>query len=149
MAVSAPPRRQPLAGRRTGYVIAVAVNAAVLFLINVWPGWDAVPFLTGDTEQVLGLVNVSLAVSVAANLAYLVHDPPWFRALGEALTAAIGFVVLVRLWQVFPFDVGSAWATVLRVLLALAALGTAIGVIVQSVAALRVLSGTSGPDRRR
>jgi hypothetical protein len=31
----------------------------MLYLVNGRPGWDAVPFLTGDTTRVLVLVNPS------------------------------------------------------------------------------------------
>jgi hypothetical protein len=56
--------RPPIFARRFGYLIAVAVNAAILYAANVWPGWRAVPFLTEATLQVLWLVNVSLAVAL-------------------------------------------------------------------------------------
>ena len=68
-------------GRRAGYVAAVVVNAALLFVLNVQPGWQALPFLTSATDHVLGLVNLSLAAGLAANLVYLAHDPPWVKSL--------------------------------------------------------------------
>jgi len=48
----------------------VVVNAALLFVLNGQPGWQALPFLTSATSQVLGLVNLSLAVGLAVNLVY-------------------------------------------------------------------------------
>ena len=63
-----PARRSRPAGRRVGYLIAVVVNAALLFVLNGQPGWQEVPFLTSATSQVLGLVNLSLAVGLAVNL---------------------------------------------------------------------------------
>ena len=63
MSVHAPSTRVSTGTRRTGYVIAVLVNLALLVGINVWPGWDAVPFLTGETELVLPIVNASITVT--------------------------------------------------------------------------------------
>src|SRR4051812_44953167 len=102
-------KRPSAAARRAGYVIAVMVNAAMLYGVNRWPGWDAVPFLTNDTELVLGFVNASILVSLAANALYLVRDPRWLKALGDGVVAAVGVATSVRVWQVFPFDVSSGW----------------------------------------
>jgi hypothetical protein len=96
------------AARRFGYTVAAAVNVVLLYLINVRPGWDAVPFLAPDTTLVLGLVNASLIVGLVVDAVQIVHDPPWIVALGSVTTTAVGIAVLVRLWQVFPFDVAGA-----------------------------------------
>ena len=126
------------AARRAGYVVAVVVNAAMLYLVNRWPGWEAVPFLTDTTVLVIGLVNASLVVGVVANLVYLVADPPRLRALGDLVTTSVGLAAIVRIWQVFPFDVtGTPWEAVLRVLLALAAFGSGVGIIVALVGVVR------------
>lgn len=104
MTRTAPTRRQSVAARRAGYVIAIVINATLLYVVNVWPGWQAVSFLTEDTRQVLGLVNLSLAAGVVANVAYLAHDGPLLKALGDLVTTGIGLAAVVRVWQVFPFD---------------------------------------------
>lgn len=133
------PRSRPTpAARRAGYVVAIVVNAALLYLVNRWPGWEAVPFLTDTTVLVIGLVNASLVVGVVANLVYLVADPPRLRSLGDLVTTSVGLAAIVRIWQVFPFDVtGTPWEAVLRVLLALAAFGSGVGIIVALVGVVR------------
>jgi hypothetical protein len=129
-------RRPRPAGRRIGYLIAVVVNAALLFVLNGQPGWQDVPFLTSATSQVLGLVNLSLAVGLAVNLVYLAYDPPWLKSLGDLLTAAISLAVAIRMWQVFPFAFHGSWAwcaTALRVLLIIAMAGCGISIVLQAV----------------
>ena len=133
-------RRQPVAGRRLGYTIAVGVNAVLLYLINVAPGWDAVPFLTPATTQVLPWVNAALIATAVANVLYVVWDPRWFRALGDIVTTSIGVVAMMRLWQVFPFDfTGSSldWALVARVALGIGIGGSLIGIVVALVTLVR------------
>ena len=96
------PRRTPTASaRRAGYVIAVAVDAVVLYAANVWPGWPAVGFLNSDTALVMGLVNASLIIAIAANLCYLAADPPWLKALGSVITTAVGIAALVQSGRCF------------------------------------------------
>ena len=132
--------RGPVSVRPGGYGVAVIVNAALAFLVNAWPGWEAVPFLTEDTPQVLPLVNLPLAAGVIANIVYLANDAPWAKAVGDLVTNGIGLVVLVQVWRVFPFEFSSGpfdWQILVRVLLALGIVGTAIGLVDQSVTLVR------------
>lgn len=136
MTVNAPVRRPSAAAPRVGYVIAAVIDVVILYLVNVWPGWAAVPVLTTDAGRVVGLLNVSLVVGAVVNLVYLAGDPPWRTALGGLLTTGIGITVLVRLWQIFPFDFGTSavnWPLFVRIGLAVAIVGAAVGMIVQIV----------------
>jgi hypothetical protein len=129
-------KRPAVGDRRVGYVVAVLVNAAVLYAVNVWPGWQALPFLTEDMRLVLGLVNASMLVSIVANMVYFVVDPRWLKALGDIVTTAVGIAALVRMWQVFPFDFSGSsfdWALVVRVAMGVAIGGSAIALVVAFV----------------
>lgn len=135
-------RRPPRGARRVGYLLSAAINLVLLWLVNVSPGWGVVPFLTDDFARVVGVVNASLLVGVVTNLLYVVADPSWARRLGDAITAAFALVVLLQLVTVFPFDLGagwSGWETVLRTGLALACVGTGIGVLANLAQLLRAL----------
>lgn len=121
------------ATRRAGYIVSVFGGAVLLYGINVWPGWQAVPFLTEDLRLVLGLVNASIIVSLVANVLFLALDPPWFKALGDAITTSVGLVALVRLWQVFPVDFGPSsfnWELVARIVLVVGLVGSSIALLV-------------------
>ncbi|PFG38197.1 hypothetical protein ATJ97_0669 [Georgenia soli] len=141
-------RERPAVGaRRLGYTIAVVVNAVMLYAVNAWPGWQAVPFLTADTAAVIPLVNASILVSLVVNAVYVVHDPAWVRALGDLATSAVGLVALVRMWQVFPFDFGGAtfdWELLTRWVLGLGIAGSAIAIVVALVSLVRALTEGGG-----
>jgi hypothetical protein len=143
MTAQAPVRQRSIAMRRTGYAIAVVVNVAFWFAINRWPGWEAVPFLTADTVLVLGWVNVSIATGIAANVAYLAYDEPWFRAVGDVVTTAVGLGALIRIWRVFPIDAAAPWPMLARFLLVVAIGGSVIGLIVQATSLVRALKQRS------
>jgi hypothetical protein len=132
MSVDTSTRRTP-AARLAGYAVAAAVNAVLLYLINGRPGWEVVPFLTGDMERVVTWVNASLVVGVAVNLAYLVHPVPWLTASGGVVSTGVGLAALVRLWQVFPFDfgTGSGWTVLARVLILVGIAGSVAGILAQ------------------
>lgn len=140
MSTTAKSHRQGAATRRFGYAVAVLVNAAMLYAANRWPGWEAVPFLTDDTQGVMGLVNASIVVSLAVNVVYLVRDPSWLKALGSLLTTAVGLAALVRIWRVFPFDFAGStfdWTLVVRILLGVAIVGSVIGIVAGLVSFVR------------
>lgn len=118
--------------RRSGYVGTVVFDALFLLALNTWPGWDVLPFLTSDMDQVIGLMNLSIVVHLVANAIYVVWDPRWLRSIGEIVTSGIGVLVVARLWQVFPFDTAddwSGWGLVAHLVLVLGIAGSAIGVV--------------------
>jgi len=134
------------ASRRFGYVVGAAVNALLLYLINRNPGWEAVPFLTGDTIQVLGVVNASIAVGLVANLVYVVWDPTWLRSLGELATTSIGVLAMVRFWRVWPVDLPdpSVWTVSARIAVAAGIVGGLIGILAATVRFVGAVA--SSPD---
>jgi hypothetical protein len=134
--------RRPSAGaRRTGYSFAIVFSTAMLILLNVAPGWPAIPFLTSDTTQVLWLVNLSIAAGIATSLVYLVYDPPWLKSLGDLVTTGIGLAAAIRIWQVFPFDLSAGWSAGVRALLVVAIAGSCIALLAQIITLARLMAG--------
>lgn len=141
MALTDGARRGSAGARRVGYCLAIGFSAALLVVLNGSPGWQAIPFLTSDTSQVLWLVNLSLAAGIAANVVYLAYDPPWVRSFGDLVTTGIGLVTVIRIWQVFPFDLSSGWSMAVRTLLIVAIAGSCIALVIQVVSLGRWLTG--------
>lgn len=138
--------RPPRGARVLGYLVAAGVSVALIWLVNVAPGWRWLPFLSDDFARVVGWVTLAFVVNAVVNLVHVGFDPVWARRLGEAVTAAVGCVVTLQLLIVFPFDVGAGWATLLRVVLVLGVLGTGIGAIANLATALRHL--VAAPEGR-
>ncbi len=131
---TSPQFKVPRGARSFGYVVAAAINAALIFVVNNLLEWDVLPWLTADFQRVVGIVSLSLGASVAANLAFAAYDAPWFKSVGEIVMAGFGFAAAVRLFQVFPFDFSAYdfnWGLVARVVLILAMVGIGISVLVE------------------
>jgi hypothetical protein len=130
-------KKQPsVAARRTGYIFSVVINAALLFGINVWPGWDVLPFLSDDFSQLLGLINASLWLSLAIQVVYLVNDRKPVKQLGDIVSLILPIVIGVRMWQLFPFDFGTQtfdWELLFRIAIAAGIVGMAIAIVVNLV----------------
>jgi len=134
--------RHPSAGtRRAGYAFAIVFNGALLFVLNGWPGWQAIPFLTSGTTQVLWLVNLCLAAGIVANAVYLGYDQPWVKTPGDLITTAVGLAAAIQIWEVFPFSLSSGWSTAVRVLLVIGIAGSCIALVVQVVSLARLAAG--------
>ncbi|WP_448810537.1 hypothetical protein [Agromyces bauzanensis] len=136
-------RSSPL-GRRVGYAVAILVNVVMFLLVNVWPTWRAVPFLTEATQDVIALVNLSLIAGVVVNVLNLVLDLAWVRTVGDLVTSVIALIATIRIWDVFPFAFGDTafdWELLTRVVLGIAIGGTIISIIVQVVILIRMVLG--------
>jgi len=136
------PRVQGTVARRAGFTAGIVVNSALLYVVNAWPGWRSLTFVTADADQLIPLLNAALVAGIIANLIYLVADRRWVKALGDLFTVGISLAFLVWTWRVFPFvftDTTVDWATIIRVVLGFSIVGCIIALIVQLV----VLVGTS------
>lgn len=148
-------RPQTPVPRRSGYAVSALVTLIIAWAVNVWPGWDTVPFLTEEMTEVLPLINLSLLVGFLTSVAYMVADPPWFKALGSILAAGISIAVLVRTLQVFPFDFGDAaptWDPIARGILIFLIVASGLGLVGQLIGFVRVVirgpsASVSGRDR--
>ena len=121
--------------RRSGYVVAIAVNVVMLYVVNNLLAWDILPFLTNDFGRVLWLIDISLLATIIVNLMYVAYDRSWFRSLGQIGLNLISLVVAVRMYQVFPFDFSGStydWTQIVRVVIIFTILGTAVGAIVEA-----------------
>jgi hypothetical protein len=130
------------ATRRIGYAVAVAVDVVLLVLINITPGWEAVPWLTSSFTQALPVLNLALTVGVLVNLVTLVVDPPWLVDAGQVLTALLAVAVCLRLLDVFPFDFSAYavdWTLLARFVLWIGAFGAFVSIAVSLVRLARDL----------
>ena len=135
---------------RSGSIGSAVVNALLLCGINIWPGWQAVPFLTPDMDRALDIINASLIAGIVVNVVCAVIRSRALLALGNLVVMGIGLAALLRLWDVFPFDFGSSWSgwpVLVRVFLGLGMVGSIIGAIVELVNLFRALAGMEPKPR--
>jgi len=137
-------QRPSPAERRLGYVVAVIVQAAMLYVANRLLEWEWPSFLTAEFEVVLPWLVASLIVGIVVNALYLAFDPPWFRSVGQLTENVFSIVVTIRFLQVFPFDFApwtTDWSWLIRTILWVALVGVAIGSIVELARLARRLAG--------
>jgi hypothetical protein len=140
---------RPTGPKRFGYLVAVAVNVALLHVVHQLLEWGWPDFVTDEFNDVLPIISVTLVASIVANAAYFWFDADWFTALGAAVTSAIGFAAAVRLLQVFPFDFSTYdtdWSWLVRLLLVIAIAGSAISFAVNVVKFMAFMARRTAPE---
>ncbi|MGS0688948.1 hypothetical protein ACVBEQ_28000, partial [Nakamurella sp. GG22] len=146
MTLTASPQRASLAARRAGYTVAVLINIAFLWVVNIWPGWEVLPFLTAETASVIGVVNACIWVNLVFNVVYAIDDNAWIKFFGTLASNVVGIFATLRIWDVFPFDFGDTtvdWAMVTRVVLVVGIAGSVIAMIAAVVTLAKALSRQS------
>jgi hypothetical protein len=144
--------RPSRAQRRFGYLVSIAVESVMLWGAYRILDWGWFPFLTDEWTRVLPVLTASFVVGIVANVLFLFYDGVWLKASLEAVEGAFGIAVSLQVWRVFPFDfTGYAfpWETVVRVLLVLSIIGSAIAILV-SIGRLfhAALGGSDQPAAR-
>jgi hypothetical protein len=126
---------KPARSKKPDYIAAIIINAIVLVIVNQILNWNTLSFLTQDFKQVLPIQNISLAVTIIFNAAFLFFDPDWFTSLLRMVLNSIGVAVLVRYLNVFPFDFSAYafnWAMLFRVMTIIGIVGYGIAIIVEA-----------------
>jgi hypothetical protein len=117
---------------RFGYIVAIIVNAAMLFIANHLLDWGWPAFITDDFGEVLWLIDISFLATIAVNSIYMAYDPAWFKSICQIGLGAISMAVAIRMYQVFPFDFTGYefdWVSLTRFVLVLTMVGTGIAIL--------------------
>jgi len=133
-------------GRRAGYVIAALIDAVLLWVTHHLLEWGWPSFLTSEFDEILPIISASFIVGILFNVVLVAHDPPWLKTLGDVVGAVIAFIASWRTFAVFPFDFsdwGTDWSWLVRAILVVAMVSTAIAATVGTVRLVMLVP----PDR--
>jgi hypothetical protein len=122
--------------RQVDYVVAVALDALLLFVLNVWPTWASLPFVTVDAIQAVTILNIATVVNIDLNGLCLAVDFGWLKPLTEFINAVFSLMFAMEVRRSFPFNLpaGSVdWELIARLAILVTIIGSVIGIIVQFV----------------
>ena len=141
--------RPRTARRRGSYLAGALADVTLLVLINVSPGWQAVPVLTDAAAGVVMTVDIALAIALVVNLICLARPRRPLTAVGDVVSTAAGLVALIRTLQVFPFtfaDSTTDWTTVVHLTLVSIIVVVSIALLVQLAVLARIVAARNTPD---
>ena len=126
----------PVGVRRLGYLVAIAVSAGIVFVLNNLLAWDIVPFLTDDFDQLLPIINASLAATIVINFIWILYDAAWVRSTGQIILNVTSIAVLTLTLRVFPFDFSPSsfdWASLSKIIIVFLIVALVIATIIEVV----------------
>jgi hypothetical protein len=128
--------------RMSDYIFAVIFNIAFLVVVNKVPGWN-IAFITDPFPDILWALNTSLGVSIAGNLILIFFHPRFLHHLLNAVFAGFAILAASVMLSVFPFEfsdlVGEWLNTLVRVVLIIGIVGSAIAVVAHLIKAAGVV----------
>lgn len=137
--------------RRVGYVISIAINVAMLVIVQNLLTWGWLPFLTDEFAEVVPWISLSLLASIVVNVVYQFDDSRIVKSTGQIGVNLISVWVTYTMLTVFPFDFSAYqfdWEVVARFVLVLAIVGAGIGALVEAIKLVSSLSPTPGSTGR-
>jgi len=123
------------AATRLGYALAVVINAVMVWVVRQLLDWEYPKFLTEEFNDLIPILTLAFVVSLVANAMYLWNDRWPVKPIGDMITAAMGFLVALRTYQVFPFDFSgyeSDWSWLVRLVLIVAMVAVAAAFVWKS-----------------
>ncbi|MCX6808834.1 MAG: hypothetical protein NTW50_04180 [Candidatus Berkelbacteria bacterium] len=127
-------KREKPRNRHFRYVVAVIINAVLFWFFNNLANFH-IPFLAASYTNVLFVLNLSIGLTILANLLLIIHDGHWFRGFLRLIQHSLSLVFVATLYVVFPFDFsvyqGANFDSIVHILLLIGIVGTAISIIVE------------------
>ncbi|MFA6963847.1 MAG: hypothetical protein WC227_03995 [Patescibacteria group bacterium] len=120
--------------RKAGYASLIVANTIMIWVVSNLLAWH-VPFLTSDFNSVQWMLTLSYLAAIVGYLLLILHDPKWFHGFVRLIMNTFGFLALLSLFFVFPFDFSMYssfnWDRLAKIVLGASSLGTAIGIIIE------------------
>jgi hypothetical protein len=99
-----PGKSHPSGARRAGYIVAIVVMIVLLYILRNVRSWGFT-FLTEDFGKCLFFIELSIYVSIVAQVLFIFYDNRWFKHLAQGITNIAGAVALIMIYVIFPFDI--------------------------------------------
>ena len=126
---------------RAGFIITILVNIGVYIVVNRLAGWN-ISFLLDSWKDVVPFINISIYVTVIANILFLFYSDFWFYNLAHVGLNGLAIFVMYKVVRIFPFDftaIGHEWINTGLVIVIIVGIG---GVTIAMIARIaRVFTG--------
>jgi hypothetical protein len=97
-------------------------------------------FLTEDFSKCLFYIELSIYVSIGAQVLLILYDNRWFKHLIQGISSIAGALALIMIYVIFPFDIEDVtWIKWIKIGILILFGLTLIGIIVDLVKGIRYL----------
>jgi len=126
--------------RRLGYVAAIIAMIVVIYILRHLREWG-LTILTEDFSKCLFYIELSIYVSIGAQVLFIFYDHRWFRYFLEAISNIASVVALIMIYVIFPFSIEDGnWEKWIKIGILVVFGITIIGIIVNIIKGFRYLA---------
>jgi hypothetical protein len=131
---------QPSGARKIGYIIVILIMVFFIYFLSDYRRWG-LNFLTEDFDKCLIYIKVSIYMTIAANVLFIIYDNRWFKHIIQAVSSIAGALALIMIYVIFPFTFSDgAWTKWIRIGILALFIITVISIIVELIKGLRFLA---------
>jgi hypothetical protein len=134
-----PGKSHPPGARKIGYVVAIVVMIVLIYILRHLRQWGF-DFLTDDFSKCLYYIELSIYISIAAQVLFIFYDNRWFKHIIQGLTSIAGAVALIMIYVIFPFTIeDGSWIRWIKIGILILFGLTVISIIVEIIKGIRDL----------
>src|SRR5512138_903980 len=125
--------------RRVGYIFAILFMILFIYILRHLRQWG-VNFLTDDFEKCLYYIELSIYISIAAQVLFIFYDNSWFRHILKGLSNIASAVATIMVYVIYPFDFhDAAWNKWVRIGILILFILSVISVLIELIKGIRDL----------
>jgi hypothetical protein len=130
---------RPSGFRKVGYIFSILFMILFIYILRHLRQWG-VDFLTDDFSKCLYYIELSIKISIAAQVMFIFYDNRWFRHVIQGLTNIAGAVALIMVYVIFPFYIqDETWIRWIKIGILILFGLTLISIVVEMIKGIRDL----------
>jgi hypothetical protein len=132
-------KTHPSGARKVGYIFSIAFMILFIYILRHLRQWG-VNVLTDDFSKCLYYIELSIYISIAAQVIFIFYDNRWFRHVIQGVTSIAGAVALIMVYVIFPFNFQNAnWEKWIRIGILIIFILTVVSILVELIKGIRYL----------
>ena len=88
-------RSTPSPARKIGYIVVIIIMFVIIYLVRNYDKWH-LNFLTADFDKCLFYIELSIFVTIGANVLFIFYDNKWFKHLAQVVTGIASALSLIE-----------------------------------------------------
>jgi hypothetical protein len=126
--------------RKIGYIVSILVFIVFLYVVRHLRQWG-LDFLTENFDKCLFYIQLSIYVSIAAQVLFIVYDNRWFKHLIQGIVNITSALSLIMIYVIFPFNIQDGdWIKWIKIGIIILFILTVLSIFVELIKGFRYLA---------
>jgi hypothetical protein len=126
--------------RIIGYAVSIIIQVIIIWILRHLKEWG-VNFLNEDYESALFYVELSIYVSIAIQIIFILFDRRWFKHLLQGISNIFGALAIIMVYVIFPFTIeDESWVKWIKIALLVLFVLSVIGTLAEFIKGIKDLA---------